>query len=112
MEEIMGTIHCPNTPLYSENIDFLSSLSIRGSPKISSSFEPLANKNNRSVNPVNLGEVQVDAPGMPGWAIGLIVITCVIAAVVLVMFILKLLGKESLGDFGSTTVGALGPQTN
>eukprot|EP00766_Chilomastix_caulleryi_P005740 gnl/Chilomastix_caulleri/7394.p3 GENE.gnl/Chilomastix_caulleri/7394~~gnl/Chilomastix_caulleri/7394.p3 ORF type:complete len:74 (+),score=18.93 gnl/Chilomastix_caulleri/7394:122-343(+) len=52
----------PNTPLYSENIDFLSSLSIRGSPKISSSFEPLANKNNRSVNPVNLGEVQVDAP--------------------------------------------------
>ena len=104
-----GTIKCPNTPVYSQNIRFMSSVYVVGQPSITSDFEQNAFKNNRYVDPNTVPEAPVEEPGMPGWAIGLIVLACIIAAILITMFVLKLLGKESLSDMKSTSIGAIAP---
>lgn len=99
-------VKCPNTPVYSENIKFMSSINIIGKPKITADFEQSAFKNNRYIDPNNLTGPET---GMPDWAIGLIVLGCIIAAVLIVMFVLTLLKKETLG--GASGSGLSGSAT-
>ena len=85
----------------------MSSVFIRGQPKVPSSFEPNAFKSNRhTVEPESVVQPVEEGEGMPGWAIGLIVLGCIVAAMLIAIFVLVLVRK---GPTGTGSNGIKGP---
>lgn len=106
--------NCPNSPIYGSDLTNLSAISFRGAPSITEEFVKSSNLNNRTLN---IQRVQPTYPEdkfefddlLRGLTLGILIVVCVIAAVVIAMFVLRFLGKESLNDFRSTQVGVIGP---